>query len=66
MTLRDLGRMNEAIAHFERVIRERPQMAAAHLNLALTLSLVGRMEEANRSYREARRLNPAIPELPVN
>jgi Flp pilus assembly protein TadD len=64
MALRDTGRMNEAIAQFERVVRQSPAMAAAHLNLALTLSLVGRMAEATEHYRTARRLNPAIPELP--
>jgi hypothetical protein len=41
-------------------------MAAAHLNLALTLSLLDRMPEAAEHYREARRLNPAIPDLPLN
>jgi Flp pilus assembly protein TadD len=66
MALRDAGRLNEAIVQFERVVRESPKMAPAHLNLALTLSLVGRMTEATEHYREARRLNPAIPELPAH
>ena len=63
MALRDAGRPREALVQFERVVREQPAMAAARLNLALTLSLLGRMPEAMAHYREARRLNPALPEL---
>jgi protein O-mannosyl-transferase len=66
MALRDMGRLNDAIVQFERVVRESPRMAPAHLNLALSLSLVGRMSEAMDHYKTARRLNPAIPELPPN
>jgi tetratricopeptide (TPR) repeat protein len=66
MALRDLGRLPEALLQFERLVRESPRMAAAHLNLALTLSLLDRMPEAAEHYREARRLNPAIPDLPLN
>lgn len=34
-----------------------------HLNLALTYFLLGRDAEAMEHFHEARRLNPAIPDL---
>ena len=63
MTLRDLGRNTDAIAQFQRALRLQPEMAAAHLNLALSFSLAGRGAEASIHLREARRLNPKIPDL---
>jgi tetratricopeptide (TPR) repeat protein len=66
IALRDSGRTAEALGQFQRLVREHPGMSAGHLNLALTLSLFGRMDEAGRHYREARRLNPTIPEIPLN
>jgi protein O-mannosyl-transferase len=65
MTLRDLGRVEDAIHQFQRVVRAVPNHAPAHLNLALTYAMAGREAEAMQHYREARRFNPAIPELPA-
>jgi tetratricopeptide (TPR) repeat protein len=65
MALRDAGRLTDALRQFERAVQDRPDMAPAHLNLALTLSLVGRTDEAMHHFRTARRLNPAIPDLPM-
>lgn len=65
MALRDSGRIADALVQFERVVRAQPAMATARLNLALTLSLLGRTQEAAEHYRIARKLNPAIPELPL-
>ena len=42
IALRETGRLTDAIAEFERAIQIDPGMAAAHLNLALTLSFSGR------------------------
>lgn len=65
MALRDVGRLTDALRQFERAVKDQPDMAALHLNLALTLSLVGRNDEAMQHFRTARRLNPAIPDLPL-
>jgi protein O-mannosyl-transferase len=64
MVLRDLGRLPEAIVFFERSIRRAPHSVPSRLNMALTLSMLGRDSEAMEHYREARRLNPALPQLP--
>ena len=63
MALRDLGRLPEALAQFERAVRTDPTSSPARLNLAFTLSLLDRNAEAAEHYREARRLNPALPDL---
>ena len=42
-----------------------PDLAPVHLNLALTYSIIGDDVKAMEHYRTARRLNPAIPELPA-
>ena len=63
MTLRDLERNTDAIVQFQRALRLQPEMAAAHLNLALSFSVAGRNAEAAIHLREARRLNPKIPDL---
>ncbi len=64
MVLRDLGRLPEALAQFERVVRQVPASSPGQLNLAFTLSLLDRNAEAMEHYREARRLNPTLPDLP--
>ena len=47
----------------EHALRADPGSSPVRLNLALTLSLLGRNAEAMEHYREARRLNPALPDL---
>ncbi len=63
MTLRALHRLPEAVDHFLLAIHYDPASSPAHLNLALSYSLMGKNREAMEHYQEARRLNPAIPEL---
>ncbi|MGC4075407.1 MAG: tetratricopeptide repeat protein [Nibricoccus sp.] len=53
-------RYQESIAQLESVLCVRPDFAAAHQQLALVLRELGRTAEADRHYREAIRLDPAI------
>ncbi len=67
-TLGDLGRVPEAIAHYERVLDRcdrdmapcRQEAAAAHANLGLTLDRLGRAEEARRHFGRAIELEPGL------
>ena len=53
------GRLEEAITHFRRAIDLRPEISTLHFNLGVVLQRVGRIVEAERSYREAIRRSPA-------
>ena len=54
----ELGRYDEAIAHFEATVRLDPGAAFAHFNLGTALALAGRREAAIDRYLEAVRLDP--------
>jgi len=54
--LEELGRVPEAVAHFEQALRLRPDYAPAHLNLARALASLGRYPEAIPQFEEALRL----------
>jgi len=45
---------------FEQAIREKPDYAAAHYNLGLTLLKIGDSASAKAQFDTARRLDPAI------
>ena len=51
----------EAIAEGERAVALSPNGADAHAHLAMTLSYVGRPEEAIGLFKKATRLNPMPP-----
>ncbi len=53
-------RFNDALIQFEAAFPFDPDQAGAHMNLALTLRELGRLDEAGRHYTEALRLNPAL------
>ena len=55
----ELGRTDEAIAHFTTSLALQPQSAAAHYNLGTALTLARRLDEAADRYREALRIDPA-------
>lgn len=59
-TLKDRGRVEEAIAHYRRAVEIHPGMARAHYNLANTLASEGRTEEAIHHYRAALAAAPAF------
>lgn len=58
VTLRDLGRLDEAEASCRRALKIRPDFADAHCNLGNTLHDLGRLGEAEASYRQALRIRP--------
>ena len=55
----ELGRPDQAIAHFRTSAGLKPQSAAAHYNLGTALTVARRLDEAAREYREALRIDPA-------
>ena len=54
--LAELGRVPEAVAHYEQALRLKPDYALAHLNLARALARLDRYPEAIRHYEEALQL----------
>jgi adenylate cyclase len=55
---RSLGRYDEAVAIFKKLIRREPDHLPAHLGLAATYVMVGRMEEARAEAAEVLRIDP--------
>ena len=53
------GRVDEAVAELERVLRSQPFFAPAHLNLAVIRHDQGRIEDSERRVRRALELRPA-------
>ena len=64
--LDSLGRMDEAIVHYEKALVIKPTYAEAHNNLGNTLHKLGRSEEAFVHYREALAINPNYAEAHDN
>jgi tetratricopeptide (TPR) repeat protein len=58
-SLRQLGRGDEAKAHFVRAIEIRPESVEAREGLAHLLGQQGKLQEAIDSFREALRIDPA-------
>jgi len=57
----ELGRHQEAIAHFEASLSLKPDSAVTHFNLGTALMLAGRFEEAITRFQEALRISPNYP-----
>ncbi|HJZ74775.1 MAG TPA: tetratricopeptide repeat protein [Vicinamibacterales bacterium] len=55
----ELGRYDQAIAHFTRTIALKPQSAQAHYNLGTGLTMARRLDEAGAAFRESLRLDPS-------
>ena len=53
-----LGRAEEAVAHFQASVKLKPLSAAAHFNLGTAQTRAGRLEEATAEYRQALRIKP--------
>ena len=53
-----LGRAEEAVAHFMASVTLKPLSAAAHFNLGTAQTRAGRLEEATAEYRQALRIKP--------
>ncbi len=58
IALAQLGRMQDAIAHYELALRIDPNSGEAHYNYANALWQTGRGDEAIRQYKETLRINP--------
>ena len=55
----ELGRAENAIAHFETSLKLKPGSAAAHYNLGTALTVARRLNEAGAEYLEALRIDPS-------
>ncbi len=56
----------ERIERWERRVTEEPDSAAAHYNLGLAYTAAGRMTSAEKAYRKALEIDPALVEAWVN
>ena len=61
-----MGRLDDALADYEVVIREDPNHAEHYLERGNLLRRVGRHEEAFADYERAMRLSPPFPEIYYN
>ena len=57
-----LGKMPEAIEHWERALQIEPDSAEVHYDLGLALEQTGQPEDAIEHYEQALRLRPDYPE----
>jgi tetratricopeptide (TPR) repeat protein len=53
-----VGRLREAIEHWEQALSIKPDYAAAHYNLGVALEKLGRTPEAIQHYEQALRIKP--------
>jgi len=60
IALKELGRIDEAIASCHKAITEKPDYANGWNNLGISLLAQGRMEEAAEAYRKAVKLDPGF------
>jgi Tfp pilus assembly protein PilF len=60
--LLDEGKIEEAMAHFNREFRVRPNFGDGHYQLAVALARQGRIRESIAQYREALRFQPDLPD----
>ena len=63
---RKLGRIQEAIAHYEQALRIKPDYAEAHNNLGIALAQTGKIEDAIGQYEQALRIKPDYAEAHYN
>jgi tetratricopeptide (TPR) repeat protein len=64
--LRQAGKPEDAIGHFEQALRIKPDFAEAHYNLGVTLARLDRIQEAIKRYEQALRLKPDFAEAHYN
>jgi adenylate cyclase len=58
IALRIMGRFEEAVSAFKKAIQMGPDNIFAHINLAVTYSLMGQEKEARAEASEVLRINP--------
>jgi tetratricopeptide (TPR) repeat protein len=54
----ELGRTDDAVAHFEASVRLNPRSASAHFNLGTALTVAGRVETAIAAFQRALQIRP--------
>jgi tetratricopeptide (TPR) repeat protein len=59
-----LGRFDEAIAHYRRAIKLKPEEGRAHHGLATALAAQGKIDDAVAAYERALALAPGAPRRP--
>ena len=64
--LNELGKYDEAIAHYTEALRIRPNFAEPHYNLGTALVRQGKLKEAISHYTEALRIEPGHAEASNN
>ena len=60
------GLWREAAFRWEKVLKDDPQNARVHNNLAVACESLGQFERARKEYEEARRLAPDSKEIRTN
>ncbi|MDG2354377.1 MAG: tetratricopeptide repeat protein, partial [Paracoccaceae bacterium] len=65
-TLKELGRLDEALASCRQAIALKPDFAEAHNNMGNTLKELGRLDEAVAGYSQAIALKPGFAEAYLN
>ena len=66
IVLRQQGRVQEAIDHYNEALQSNPTYALAHNNLGVALKQMGKFEEAIDQYQQALRLEPDYVEARDN
>ncbi|TAN62199.1 MAG: tetratricopeptide repeat protein, partial [Magnetospirillum sp.] len=64
--LRDLGRLDDAVASCRRALEFKPDYAEAHYNLGTILDEMRRLDEAGASYRRAIEIRPGFADAHYN
>ena len=64
--LKEQGKLEEAIAAFNKAISLKPDYAEAHNNMAVTLQKQGKLEEAIEAYKKAIAIKPDYAEAHYN
>jgi protein O-mannosyl-transferase len=62
IALNNMGKTDEAIAHYQQAIELRPNYAEAHYNLGRLLAQKGQLDDALTHYKKALEINPADAE----
>ena len=60
------GRIDEAVAHFEKALEIKPDYAEAHIDLGTALANGRRMDEAIAHFQKALEIKPDYAEAHIN
>ncbi len=66
IVLQELGKLEDAVASYQKALTIKPNIAEAHNNLGLVLFELGRPEEAIANYRKALTIMPDLVESHYN